>query len=129
MKTAIALSIGLGVVLGGASMAGAQTYAPLVNMKVTGPDGQTQDVSARESNVATFMLKDGTAYELRPTIEDEPFSRVTVAIFKAATATEATSVVGEVQVAKGAAAVDSKTKPAFKIAVTNIEPVAPKKTS
>jgi hypothetical protein len=99
----------------------AQTYAPLVTMRVTTPDGATQDVSARESNVATVTLKDGTVFELRPTIHDEPFSKVTVSIFKAATATEATSSVAEVQATKGGPAVDSRSKPAFKIAILNID--------
>ena len=109
------------VILAG-SVSGAQTYAPEVTMRVTTPDGQTQDVTARESGTGTLTLKDGTVYEFRPTIHDEPFTKVTIAIFKAATATESTAPLGEVQVAKGAAAVDSKTKPAFKIAVKSIGP-------
>ena len=35
---------------------------------------------------------------------DEPFSKVTVAFFKAATATQATTMIGEVTATKGAAA-------------------------
>lgn len=99
----------------------AQTYAPLVTMRVTAPDGTTQDISARESSVATLTLKDGSAYEFRPTIHDEPFSRVTVSIFKAATATESTISVGEVEATKGRPAVDSKSKPNFKVAIVSIE--------
>jgi hypothetical protein len=38
-------------------------------------------------------------------------------------------MVGEVQVAKGGAAVDSKTRPNFKIAVPKIEAIGPKQTS
>lgn len=129
MKTAISLVLALGVVVNGASIAHAQTYAPVVTMSVTGPDGQAKQVAARDSNVATLQLKDGTTYEFRPTVLDEPFTKVNVAIFKAPTASEPTTLVGEVQVTKGAAAVDSKTKPAFKIAVQNIELAAPKKTS
>jgi hypothetical protein len=107
----------------------AQTYAPWVTMTVTTPDGETIERTARDSSVATVTLKDGTAYELRPTIHDEPFSKVTIAIFKAATPAHATTLVGEVQITKGAKAVDSKTKPNFKIAVTRIETVSPSKTS
>ncbi len=99
----------------------AQTYAPLVTMRVTTPDGGSQEISARESSVSTLTLKDGTVYEFRPTIHDEPFNKVTVSIFKAATATESTTSVAEVQAAKGGPAVDSKSKPNFKVAIVNIE--------
>jgi hypothetical protein len=99
----------------------AQTYAPLVTMRVTAPDGSTQEISARESSVATLTLKDSSVYEFRPTIHDEPFTKVTVAIFKAATATESTTSVGEVQATKGRPAVDSKSTPNFKVAIVNIE--------
>ena len=98
----------------------AQAYAPLVTMRVTTPDGTTQDISARESSVATLTLKDGRVYEFRPTIHDEPFSTVTVSIFKAATATESTASVGELQAKKGGRAVDSKSTPNFKVAIVSI---------
>jgi hypothetical protein len=108
-------------VLATSAVGATQTYSPMVTMSVTTPDGQTLELKARDSAVAVLTLKDGTAYELRPTVQDEPFSRVTVAIFKAPTSTESTAIVGEVQVRNGAAAVDSKTKPNFKIAVTKID--------
>jgi hypothetical protein len=98
----------------------AQTYAPRVTMRVTTPDGSTQDIAARDSSVATVTLKDGSVYEFRPTIHDEPFSKVTVSIFKAATATESTTIVGELQATKGGPAVDSKSRPNFKVAIVNI---------
>ncbi|HTH23575.1 MAG TPA: hypothetical protein VL919_00640 [Vicinamibacterales bacterium] len=100
----------------------AQTYAPLVTMAITSPDGQTQDVVARESNVGVLKLKDGTEYLFRATVIDEPFSKVDVAIFKADS-----TPLGEVRVSKGAAAVASKTTPSFKIAIKSIE--LQKKTS
>lgn len=103
------------------ALASAQTYAPWVTMSITTPDGETLERSARDSSVATVTLKDGTIYELRPTIHDEPFSKVTIAIFKAATSTQPTTIVGEVQVTKGRPAVDSKTTPNFKIAVPKID--------
>jgi hypothetical protein len=93
-----------------------QTYAPMVTMSITAPDGTTQDVVARESNVGTLKLKDGSEYQFRPTVHDEPFTKATIAIFK----TDSTPL-GEVQVTKGAAAVTSKTTPSFKIAVKSIE--------
>jgi hypothetical protein len=100
----------------------AQTYAPYVTMTVTTSDGQTQDVVARESGVGTLKMKDGTEYQFRATVVDEPFSKVNVAIF-----TADSTPVGEVQVIKGKPAVDSKTTPAFKIAIKSIE--LQKKTS
>jgi hypothetical protein len=111
------------------AFASEQTYAPWVTLSITTPDGQTLERTARDSAVASVTLNDGTIYELRPTIHDEPFSKVTIAIFKAPTATESTTMVGEVQVTKGGAAVDSKTRPNFKIAVPKIEAIGPKQTS
>ena len=93
-----------------------QTYAPTVTMTVTGPDGQAQDVVARDSSVSVLKLKDGSEYQFRPTVIDEPFTRATVAIFKSDS-----TPVGEVQVTKGAPAVTTKTTPSFKIAIKSIE--------
>ena len=93
-----------------------QTYAPTVTMNITAPDGTTQDVIARESSIGRLKLKDSSEYQFRPTVQDEPFSKVTVAIF-----TADSTPVGDVQVTKGAAAVTSKTTPSFKIAVKSIE--------
>jgi hypothetical protein len=118
-------SLFVSVFLAAPALLAAQTYSPLVAMKVTAPDGQTTDLTARDSAVATLTLKDGTVYEVRPTVHDEPFSKVTVTIFKAATSTEATSVIGEAQVTRGGPAVEVKGKPAFKVAVVKIDPVAP----
>ena len=93
----------------------------MVTMRVTTPDGTIHDISARESSVATLSLNDGSVYEFRPTIHDEPFTKVTIAIFKAATATASTISVGEVDAIRGRAAVESKSKPNFKVAIVNIE--------
>ena len=107
----------------------AQTYAPWVTMRIITPDGDTVERTARDSGVASVTLKDGTIYELRPTIKDEPFSKVTIAIFKPATTNESTVIVGEVDVTKGGAPVDAKTRPNFKIAVTKIESILAKPAS
>jgi hypothetical protein len=98
-------------------------------MRVTTPDGTSREISARESSIATLTLEDGSVYEFRPTIHDEPFTRVTVSIFKAATATESTLIVGEVEAIRGRAAVDSKSKPNFKVAIVNIAGPATAKSS
>jgi hypothetical protein len=90
-------------------------------MRVTTPDGTTQDISARESAVATVTLTDGSVYEFRPTVHDEPFSTVTVSIFRAATSTEPIASVGELQATKGGPTVDAKSKPNFKVAILKIE--------
>ena len=106
-----------------------QTYAPWVTMRITTPDGDTVERTARDSSVTTVTLKDGTLYELRPTIHDEPFSKVTIAIFKAATTAEPTVSIGEVEVTKGRAPVDAKTTPNFKIAVPKIDAMNPSRVS
>ena len=41
---------------------------PIVKMSVTPPDGQTQNLTAPESGMATLTLKDGTEIGVRPTI-------------------------------------------------------------
>jgi hypothetical protein len=98
------------------AVASAQTYSPTITMTITAPDGTTQDVVARESSIGMLKLKDGSEYQFRPTVHDEPFSKVTIAIFKSDS-----TPLGEVQATKGAAAVTSKTTPSFKIAVKSIE--------
>jgi hypothetical protein len=103
------------VLLSMPALAAAQTYSPTVTMTVTAPDGSTQDVVARDSNVGTMKLKDGSEYQFRPTVMDEPFTKVTIAIFKADS-----TPVGEVQAVKGAA-VTTRTTPSFKIAIKSIE--------
>ena len=120
MKSTLYWLINLALFLGGPPTAYAQTYAPTVKMTITAPSGEVREVSARDSEVATVTFKDGSVYEVRPTVHDEPFTRVTVSIFKPATATAATSLVGEVDVVKGAPAIAMKTTPAFKIAVRGI---------
>jgi hypothetical protein len=119
----------LAVMLSAPSFLSAQTYAPLVTMRVTLPDGTAQEITARDSAVATVTLKDGSVYEFRPTIHDEPFSKVTVAIFKAATAATAGATVAELQATKGGPPVDAKSKPNFRVAILNIEGSQAKKTS
>ena len=106
-----------------AAAAQAQTHAPLVTMKVATADGQSHELAARESSVATFKTKDGTEYEARPTVIDgAPFSRVTIAVFKSATAKESTTFLGEGEAKAGGPAVTLKTKPAFIVSVTKVDP-------
>lgn len=115
MKTLIHLFFALAIV-SPAAVISAQTYSPTVTMTITAPDGSTQDVVAQDSTVGTMKLKDGSEYQFRPTVTDEPFSKVIVGIFKSDS-----TPLGEVQATKGAAAVTSKTNPAFKIAIKSIE--------
>jgi len=119
----------LATILSAPSLLSAQTYSPVVTMRVTTPDGTTQDISARESAVARVTLKDGSVYEFRPTVLDEPFSKVTVSIFRAATSTEPVAGVAELQATKGGPTVDAKSKPNFKVAILNIEGAQAKKSS
>jgi hypothetical protein len=124
MKSAFYWLINLAFFVGGPPTAYAQTYAPTVTMTITAPTGETQEVSARDSGIATLTLKDGSVYEVRPTVHDEPFTRVTVAIFKPATTTAAGASIGEVEVTKGGAPAATKGTPSFKIAVKRIELVS-----
>ena len=103
------------VMLAGA-MAAAQAHAPLVTMSVTTPDGRTQELTAPESGLATLTLKDCTEYSFRPTIQDSsPWNRIVVTIFRSATASAPTTVLGEIELRRGGPAVDSKTNPSFKV--------------
>jgi hypothetical protein len=104
-------------------LAAAQSYAPVVTMSVTLPDGRTQEVTAAESGLATVNLKDGTEYGFRPTIQDSsPWNRIVVTIFKTATTNAPTQTLGEVEIKRGGPAVDSKTNPSFKVAVPKVSP-------
>jgi hypothetical protein len=104
-------------------LAAAQSYAPAVTMSVTLPDGRMQEVTAAESGLATLSLEDGTEYGFRPTIHDNtPWNRIVVTIFRMATTKAPTQLLGEVEVTRGDTAVDSKTNPAFKVAVPKVSP-------
>jgi len=95
----------------------AQAYAPIVSMNVTLPDGQTKELMVPESGLAQVTLKDGAEYGFRPTMQDDRGSTTVVTIFKMSPSVQN---LGEVEVKLGAAAVTSKTTPAFKIAVTRV---------
>jgi hypothetical protein len=106
-------------------LAAAQSYAPVVTMIVTLPDGRTQEVTAAESGLARLSLKDGTEYGFLPTIQDStPWNRIIVSIFKTATTNAPTQILGEVEVRRGGPAVDSKTNPSLKVAVPKVSPPA-----
>jgi hypothetical protein len=108
------------VLLTGA-MAAAQAYAPVVTMSVTTPDGRTHELTAGESGLATLTLKDGTEYGFRPTIQDSsPWNRIVVTIFRSATASAPTTVLGEIELRRRGPAVDSKTNPSFKVSVPKV---------
>jgi hypothetical protein len=102
-------------------LAAAQSYAPVVTMSVTLPDGRTQEVTAAESGLATVSLEDGTVFGFRPTIQDsKPWNRIVVTIFKTATANAPTQILGEVELKRGGPPADSKTNPSFKLAVPKV---------
>ena len=112
------------------SLAAAQPN-PVVHMNVTLPDGQTKQLSAPESGLAMVTLSDGTEISVRPTIIDsKPWNRVIVTFFKAPTASHAAEEIGNVEVKTGAAAVQTKTTPAFKVSVQSVsEPQSTATTS
>lgn len=108
------------VLLAGA-MAAAQAQAPIVTMSITTPDGRTHELTAAESGLATLTLKDGTEYGFRPTIQDSsPWNRIVVTIFRSATASAPTTVLGEMELRRGGPVVDSKTNPSFKVSVPKV---------
>ena len=112
-------------ILAASIVASAQTYAPVVTMSVTLPDGRTQELTAPESGLATVSLKDGTEYGFRPTIQDgTPWNRIVVTIFRTATTNASTQILGEIEVKRGGPAADSKTNPSFKVAVPRVSPSA-----
>jgi hypothetical protein len=119
-KTLIAAGL---IILVTGAVAAAQAYAPVVTMSITSPDGRTQELTAAESGLATLTFKDGTEYGFRPTIHDStPWNRIVVTIFRTATATAPTEILGEIELKRGGPAVESKTKPSFKIAVPRVSP-------
>ena len=110
----------IALLLAGA-MAAAQAQAPIVTMSITTPDGRTHELTAAESGLATLTLKDGTEYGFRPTIQDSsPWNRIVVTIFRSATASAPTTVLGEMELRRGGPVVDSKTNPSFKVSVPKV---------
>jgi len=103
------------------AVAAAQAYAPIVTMVVTTPDGRIQELTAPESGLATLTLKDGTEYGFRPTIQDSaPWNRIVVTIFRSATNSAPTTVLGEIELRTGGPTMDSKTNPSFKVSVSKV---------
>ena len=111
-------------------LAAAQSHAPVVTMSVTFPDGRTQELTAPERGLATVSLKDGTEYGFRPTIQDNaPWNRIVVTILRTATTNAPRQILGEIELERGGAAVDSKTNPSFKVAVPKVSPPATQASS
>jgi hypothetical protein len=103
------------------AIAAAQAHAPVVTMSVTLPDGRTQELTAPESGLATLTLKDCTEYGVRPTIQDSsPWNRIVVTVFKSATTSSPTTVLGEIELRRGGPAMDSKTNPSFEVSVPKV---------
>ncbi len=109
------------VVLAGVGLR-AQAHRPIVHMSVTLPDGQTASLNAPESGLAKATTKDGTEYGFRPTIQDDKWTRVIVTVFRMATTKAPTEELGEVELKTGGPALQTKTKPVFKIAVVKVDP-------
>jgi hypothetical protein len=94
---------------------------PIVKMSVTLPGGEIKELSAPDSGLATFTLKDGTEIGVRPTIQDsKPWTRVVVTFFKMPTAAHASEEIGSVEAKTGGPAMPAKTNPAFRVAVTSV---------
>jgi hypothetical protein len=126
-------STGLSLVIGALLLSSgitlfAQPHAPIVTMSISLPEGRTLEVTVPESGLATLTTKDGAEFGFKPTIHDsKPWTRVTVTIFRMATAKAPTELLGDVELKTGGPGAASKTTPSFKIAVPKVtEPVAPK---
>ena len=90
-------------------------------MSVTLPDGSTRELTAAESGLATVQLQDGSEYGFRPTIQDSsPWNRIVITIFRMATTSAPTTVLGEIEVKRAGPVVESKTKPSFKVSVPKV---------
>ncbi len=108
------------------AIAFAQVNNPIVSMSVTLPDGETKEVTAPESGLATVTLKDGTEIGFRPTILDsKPWTRVMVTIFRTPTASHPSEELGAIEVKTGGPALQAKTRPALKVAVTKVAEPTP----
>jgi hypothetical protein len=102
------------------SLAAAQPN-PIVKMRVTLPDGETKELSAAESDLATFSLKDRTDIGVRPTILDsKPGTRVVVTFFKTPSTTHPTEEIGAIETKPGGSTVQTTTNPSFKVAVVSV---------
>jgi hypothetical protein len=97
----------------------AQAYRPVVMMSVTLPNGQSQDLSAPESGLATVTV-DGRAYGFRPTMMDDRGARIVIGLFDMGGPTDAVKMLAEIDTSAGGPTVTFKTTPVFKVKVTNI---------
>ena len=119
MRTGLILGV---LMVASAAVAAGQPPEPIVTMNVTLPDGRTEELTAHESGLATIRVN-GAEYGFRPTIQDSsPWNRIVVTIFRTATASAPTQILGEVEVQRGGPAMGTKTNPTFKIAVSKVAP-------
>lgn len=127
-KVLSALMLSAVLVAGAALVAADDPYAPVVTLSVTPPTGKAQELQIPESGVRSIKLANGTEYKFRANIYDaKPWNNVVVTIFKAATATQPDSVLGEVDLKTGGPVVASKTNPVFKLQVTKVTAPPPVK--
>ena len=96
-----------------------QAYRPAVTMSVTLPNGQTQDLTAPESGLATVTVS-GRDYGFRPTMMDDRGARIVIALFDMGSPTDAVKTLGEMDTSVGGPTVTFKTAPVFKVKVTEI---------
>jgi hypothetical protein len=89
----------------------------VVTMMVTMPGGETKELSAPDSGLATVTLKDGMEVGFRPTMRDDSGTKTAVTIFRM---NPSVQEMGEVDVSLKAPAVPSKTNPIFKIAIPKV---------
>lgn len=102
-----------------------QPYAPVVTMSVTGPDGRLHELTAPESGLAhgdvegRHRIRLSSNHSGQLAVEPDCGNR-----FQMATADAPTASLGEVDLQRGGPAVESKTRPAFRVAVLKVAPPA-----
>lgn len=100
-------------------LASAQTKAPTVTLDVVLTSGETRQVSTTAGEQVTIELPDEIEFGFLPRLRGSDASHVDVAIVKIGSTDEP---LGTVEAKVGEAAVESKTTPVFKIAVSKVTP-------
>jgi hypothetical protein len=95
-----------------AAQAAVPPRGPIVSMQVTGPGGQTRELTTHESGLATLDVN-GRQYGFRPTMHDDAGEKMTVTVFDMGAPGQPVRQLAELQVTGGGPSVASKTTPAF----------------
>jgi hypothetical protein len=95
--------------------------SPIVSIVVTTPDGRVHDLTAHESGLATVHVAERD-YGFRPTMHDDRGRAITISVFRMGNSAEATQEIADVDLTGGAAAVATRSTPAFSIRAAKAAP-------